>query len=96
MNQKVWKFGAHQLIGGRLGSFDGIGNPADSSNDGTFPYRDGIRSYVQGRSNEFVEAMHGLMQNPERAARGFRTSKNFIAITCLRLTKLKHLPVSAF
>ncbi len=47
-----------------------------------------------GRSNAFVEAMNGLMQNAKRAARGFRTSKNFIAISYLRLSKLKHLPVN--
>jgi len=40
--------------------------------------------------------MNGLMQNAKRAARGFRTSKNFIAIAYLRLSKLKHLPASPF
>lgn len=48
----------------------------------------------QGRSNAFVEAMNGLMQNAKRAARGFRTSRNFIAIAYLRLSKLKHLPLN--
>lgn len=55
-----------------------------------------ISGMQQGRSNAFVEAMNGLMQNAKRAARGFRTSKNFIAIAYLRLSKLKHLPASPF
>lgn len=55
-----------------------------------------IAGMQQGRSNAFVEAMNGLMQNTKRAARGFRTSKNFIAIAYLRLSKLKHLPVNPF
>jgi transposase len=55
-----------------------------------------IAGMQQGRSNAFVEAMNGLMQNAKRAARGFRTSKNFIAIAYLRLSKLKHLPVNPF
>jgi transposase len=55
-----------------------------------------IAGMQQGRSNAFVEAMNGLMQNAKRAARGFRTSKNFIAIAYLRLSKLKHLPINPF
>lgn len=55
-----------------------------------------IAGMQQGRSNAFVEAMNGLMQNAKRAARGFRTSKNFIAIAHLRLSKLKHLPAHPF
>ena len=51
-----------------------------------------IAGVPQGRSNAFVEAMNGLLQNAKRAARGFRTSKNFIAIAYLRMSKLKHLP----
>lgn len=50
----------------------------------------------QGRSNAFVEAMNGLLQNAKRAARGFRTSRNFIAIAYLRMSKLKHLPDNPF
>ena len=42
----------------------------------------------------FVEAVDGLLQLAERAARGFRTSANFIAIADLRISKLKHLPAS--
>lgn len=55
-----------------------------------------VAGMQQGRSNTFVEAMNGLMQNAKRAARGFRTSKNFIAIAYLRLSKLKHLPANPF
>ena len=55
-----------------------------------------IAGMQQGRSNAFVEAMNGLMQNAKRAARGFRTSKNFIFIAYLRLSKLKHLPANPF
>lgn len=55
-----------------------------------------ISGMGQGRSNAFVEAMNGLMQNAKRAARGFRTSTNFIAIAYLRLSKLKHLPANPF
>jgi len=55
-----------------------------------------IAGMQQGCSNAFVEAMIGLMQNAKRAARGFRTSKNFIAMAYLRLSKLKHLPANPF
>ncbi len=48
------------------------------------------------RSNAFVEAMNGLLQQAKRAARGFRTSQNFIAIAYLRMSKLRHLPASPF
>jgi len=40
--------------------------------------------------------MNGLLQQAKRAARGFRTSANFIAIAYLRMAKLRHLPVSPF
>jgi hypothetical protein len=46
---------------------------------------------VDHRSNAFVEAMNGLLQQAERAARGFRTSKNFIAIAYVPMSKLKPL-----
>ena len=55
-----------------------------------------VRGMLDHRSNAFVEAMNGLMQQAKRAARGFRTAANFIAIAYLRLGKLAHLPVSAF
>jgi transposase len=48
------------------------------------------------RSNASVEAMNGLLQQAKRAARGFRTSRNFIAIAYLRLSKLRHSPAHPF
>lgn len=55
-----------------------------------------VRGMLDHRSNAFVEAMNGLMQQAKRAARGFRTATNFIAIAYLRLGKLTHLPSSPF
>ena len=55
-----------------------------------------VRGMTDNRSNAFVEAMNGLLQQAKRAARGFRTSANFIAIAYLRMSKLKHLPVHPF
>jgi transposase len=55
-----------------------------------------VRGMLDHGSNAFVEAMNGLMQQAKRAARGFRTAANFIAIAYLRLGKLTHLPVSPF
>ena len=55
-----------------------------------------VRGMVENRSNAFVEAMNGLLQQAKRAARGFRTSTNFIAIAYLRMSKLKHLPANPF
>ncbi len=55
-----------------------------------------VRGMLDHRSNAFVESMNGLMQQAKRAARGYRTSKNFIAIGYLRLSRLKHLPGHPF
>ena len=55
-----------------------------------------VRGMLDNRSNAFVEAMNGLMQQAKRAARGFRTTANFINIAYLRLSKLTHLPQSPF
>ena len=55
-----------------------------------------VRGMTEHRSNAYVEAMNGLLQQAKRAARGFRTSENFIAIAYLRMSKLRHLPVSPF
>lgn len=55
-----------------------------------------VRGMLDHRSNAYVEAMNGLLQQAKRAARGFRTSRNFIAIAYLRMAKLKHLPDSPF
>jgi len=38
-----------------------------------------VRGMMPDRNNAYVEAMNGLLQNVKRAARGFRTSDNFIA-----------------
>jgi transposase len=40
--------------------------------------------------------MNGLLQQAKRAARGLRTSKNFIAIAYPRLARRKHLPTHPF
>ena len=55
-----------------------------------------VRGMLDHRSNAFVEAMNGLLQQAKRAARGFRTSKNFIVIAYLRLSRLKNLPAHPF
>ncbi|NRF67837.1 transposase [Aquincola sp. S2] len=55
-----------------------------------------VRGMLDHRSNAFVEAMNGQMQQAKRAARGFRTAANFIAVAYLRLGKLTHIPVSPF
>jgi transposase len=63
-----------------------------------------LKSHVQGvingmldkRSNAYVEAMNGLLQQAKRAARGFRTTENFITIAYLRMSKLHHLPLNPF
>lgn len=53
-----------------------------------------VRGMLDSRSNAYVEAMNGLLQQVKRAARGFRTASNFIAIAYLRMSKLKHLPIN--
>ena len=55
-----------------------------------------VRGMTDNRSNAFVEAMNGLLLQAKRAARGFRTASNFIAIAYLRMPKLKHLPAHPF
>jgi transposase len=55
-----------------------------------------VRGMTDNRSNAFVEAMNGLLQQTKRAARGFRTATTFIAIAYLRMSKLKHLPAHPF
>lgn len=49
---------------------------------------------LDSRSNAYVEAMNGLLQQAKRAARGFRTASHFIAIAYLRMSRLKHLPIN--
>jgi transposase len=41
-----------------------------------------------------VEAMNGLLQQTKRAARGFWTAVNFIAIAYLRMAKLTNFSES--
>jgi transposase len=53
-----------------------------------------VRGMLDGRSNAYVEAMKGMLQQTKTAARGFRTVKNFVAIAYLRMSKLKHLPAN--
>ena len=53
-----------------------------------------VRGMLDNRSNAYVEGMNGLLQQAKRAARGFRTATNFIAIGYLRMSKLKHLPAN--
>lgn len=53
-----------------------------------------VRGMLDGRSNAYVEAMNGLLQQTKTAARGFRTVENFIHIAYLRMSKLVHLPAN--
>jgi transposase len=53
-----------------------------------------VRGMLDKRSNAYVEAMNGMLQQVKRAARGFRTASHFIAIAYLRMSKLKHLPTN--
>ena len=55
-----------------------------------------VRGMLEHRSNAFVESMNGQLQQAKRAARGYRTAKNFIAIAYLRLSRLKNLPAHPF
>lgn len=55
-----------------------------------------VRGMLDHRSNAFVEAMNGMLQQTKRAARGFRTATNFIAVAYLRMSKLAHLPSHPF
>jgi transposase len=40
--------------------------------------------------------MNGQLQQAKRAARGYRTAKNFVAIAYLRLSRLKSIPAHPF
>jgi hypothetical protein len=51
-----------------------------------------VRGMLDSRSNAYVEAMNGLLQQVKRAVRGFRTATNFIAVAYLRMSKLRHMP----
>ena len=70
----------------RLEPFKKLANTLKQRIDGV------VRGMLDRRSNAYVEAMNGLLQQAKRAARGFRTATHFIAIAYLRMSKLKHLP----
>ncbi len=53
-------------------------------------------SMLDKRSNVFVEAMNGLMQQDKRCARSHMAAACFINIAYLRLNKLMRLPTSPF
>ena len=55
-----------------------------------------VRGMLDHRSNAFVESMNGQLQQAKRAARGYRTAANLIAIAYLRLSRLKNLPAHPF
>lgn len=55
-----------------------------------------VRAMLDHRSNAFVESMNGQFQQAKRAARGYRTVRNFNAIAYLRLSRLKNLPAHPF
>lgn len=55
-----------------------------------------VRGMLDHRSNAFVESMNRQLRQAKRAARGYWTAKNFIAIAYLRLSRLKNLPAHPF
>ena len=55
-----------------------------------------VRGMFDNRTNAFVEAMNGSLQQAKRAARGYRSVRNYILIAYLRMAKLEHLPASPF
>ena len=74
----------------RLGSFKRLGATLKAHFDAV------VRGMLDHRSNAFVESMNGQLQQAKRAARGYRTAKNFVAIAYLRLSRLKNLPAHPF
>lgn len=52
-----------------------------------------VRGMIENRSNDLGEAMNRSLQ-AKRAATGFRTATNLIAVAYLRLSRLKHLPAN--
>ena len=56
----------------------------------------GMRKNPSGWTKTQIDAMHWLLQQAKRAARGYRNVQTFIAIAYLRMSKLKHLPQSPF
>ncbi|VUZ22689.1 ISL3 family transposase ISIde1 [uncultured Comamonas sp.] len=84
---RAWLSGARRE---RLESFKKLAKILTVHFDG------GGKGMLGNRSNSFVEAMNGLLQQAKRAARDFRTTRNFIAISYLRMSKLAHLPDHPF
>ncbi len=74
----------------RLASFKRLGATLTAHFDAV------VRGMFEHRSNAFVEAMNGLLQQAKRAARGFKNAATFISIAYLRMGKLTHLPTSPF
>ncbi|MDZ7813733.1 MAG: ISL3 family transposase [Ideonella sp.] len=87
MDLKAWISWARRS---RLVAFKRLGKTLKTHFDAV------VRGMLDHRSNAFVEAMNGLLQQAKRAARGFRTAACFINIAYLRMGKLTHLPVSPF
>ena len=72
----------------RLESFKKLAKTLSGKLDGV------VSGMLDNRSNAYVEAMNGLLQQAKRAARGFRNVTYFISIAYLRMSKLKHLPTN--
>lgn len=49
-----------------------------------------VRGMFEHRSNAFVGAMNGMLQQAKRAARSFNDAATFISIAYLRMGKLTH------
>ena len=47
-----------------------------------------VRGMLDNRSNAYVEAMNGLLQQAKRAARGFKTAANFILFSSVDPLKI--------
>jgi len=56
----------------------------------------GVRGMLNHRSNAFVEPMKGRPQQIKSTARGYGTTRNFIAIAYLHLSRLENLPAHPF
>lgn len=54
------------------------------------------RGMLNHRSNAFLESMNGQIQQAKRAACGYRTARNFIAIAYLCVSRLKNFPAHPF
>ena len=93
-SQEVARSGLKQWISwasrSRLEPFKRLANTLKTHWDGV------VAGMLQARTNAYVEAMNGLLQQAKRAARGFRNTENFIAIAYLRMSKLAHLPTNPF